>query len=268
MVFQLISEYRKYFPAEFYCWVFILGAEFGSFLNVLIFRMGHIYNKRENHIALSELKFATLLGRSYCPTCGQLIPFYHNIPILSWFFLKGKSACCHTTISFWYPLIEFGTAVAACIALMVQNVAFGLILFVLSYFIAASIGVTRKYRHDCLEFSAVAMIIVAWIYGSSIGLGFGSLILVGSVLRKPLSGSAAMLSTCFMWWACICLTLYHQLDKMQFNSSVFFLSGCLSVLIVNKLFGVTFTSAKSIWLYNISFSGYLTVIVYSIALGI
>ena len=73
---------------------FILGSFFGSFANVLIYRM----QKKEK---------LDLFKRSYCPYCYYRIPFYLNIPILSWFFLRASCANCSKKISFRYPLVEF-----------------------------------------------------------------------------------------------------------------------------------------------------------------
>ena len=73
---------------------FVIGSFFGSFSNVLIYRM-------------SEDKPLNLWGRSYCPHCECTIPFYLNIPIFSWFFLLGRCRSCKEKISFQYPLVEF-----------------------------------------------------------------------------------------------------------------------------------------------------------------
>ena len=51
-----------------------------------------------------------LMGHSRCPHCNYKIPFYLNIPILSWFFLRGLCRNCQGKISFRYPLVEFLTA--------------------------------------------------------------------------------------------------------------------------------------------------------------
>lgn len=77
--------------------IFILGACIGSFLNVCILR-------------IPEKTFFKN-ARSVCPSCGAQIPFWLNIPILAWFILRGKTACCKTKLSFHYPLIEMITAV-------------------------------------------------------------------------------------------------------------------------------------------------------------
>lgn len=73
---------------------FIYGSFFGSFANVLIYRM-------------QKEKPLNLLKKSYCPKCFYAIPFYLNIPILSWFILKGTCRNCGETFSFRYPLVEF-----------------------------------------------------------------------------------------------------------------------------------------------------------------
>ena len=77
----------------------LLGACVGSFLNVVIYRMPR---------GLSVQKPA----RSFCPVCGAGIPWYLNIPLLSWLLLRGLSACCHQPIAARYWLVE-----VACTAL-------------------------------------------------------------------------------------------------------------------------------------------------------
>lgn len=75
---------------------FIFGAIFGSFLNVLIIRLPQ------------NLSFVK--PRSYCPKCKHQISWYHNIPIFSYIFLKGKCAYCNEKISIQYPIVEIITA--------------------------------------------------------------------------------------------------------------------------------------------------------------
>ena len=75
---------------------FIFGAILGSFLNVVIYRL--------------PLKKSVVAPRSTC-ACGKLIPFYLNIPILSWIILMGKAACCKASISIQYILVEIITSV-------------------------------------------------------------------------------------------------------------------------------------------------------------
>ena len=72
---------------------FIFGACIGSFLNVLILKL-----------PLGESLLSN--KRSKCPSCGHLIYWYHNIPILSYIFLKAKCSYCGVKISFQYFLVE------------------------------------------------------------------------------------------------------------------------------------------------------------------
>lgn len=69
-----------------------LGLAFGSFLNVVIYRLPR--GESLSHPG------------SRCPGCGQAIRIYDNIPVLGWLLLRGRARCCQTRISFRYPLIE------------------------------------------------------------------------------------------------------------------------------------------------------------------
>lgn len=75
--------------------VFIFGLAIGSFLNVLIYRL--YYRK-------------SLFGFSYCPNCNHRIPWYDNIPLISFIFLRGRCRYCHQRISWQYPIVELITA--------------------------------------------------------------------------------------------------------------------------------------------------------------
>jgi leader peptidase (prepilin peptidase)/N-methyltransferase len=77
--------------------VVCLGAVIGSFLNVCIYRI--------------PMELSVSRPRSHCFSCGKTIPWYHNIPVLTWFILRGKCANCKAPISFRYPAIEAITAV-------------------------------------------------------------------------------------------------------------------------------------------------------------
>lgn len=80
----------------FYLLVFLFGACFGSFANVLIYRMP---------------KGEKITGRSHCQVCNVTVPWYHNIPLFSYFILKGKCKFCGAKFSLRYPLVEFLMAV-------------------------------------------------------------------------------------------------------------------------------------------------------------
>ena len=81
---------------------FALGCIVGSFLNVCIYRM-----PREESIVSPP---------SHCPHCGYSIPWYLNIPLVTWLWLHGQCANCQKEISMRYFLVEAltGTVFALC----------------------------------------------------------------------------------------------------------------------------------------------------------
>jgi leader peptidase (prepilin peptidase)/N-methyltransferase len=76
----------------------LLGALFGSFLNVCILRWG------------AEPKQSVVRPPSRCPKCGRGLHWYENVPVASWLILRGRCRGCREPISAQYPLVEIGTA--------------------------------------------------------------------------------------------------------------------------------------------------------------
>ncbi len=73
--------------------VFLFGIMFGSFLNVVIYRL--------------PLEKSIVKPPSSCPRCGSRIKVYDNIPILSYLLLGGKCRACKAKIPIRYPAVEF-----------------------------------------------------------------------------------------------------------------------------------------------------------------
>jgi prepilin signal peptidase PulO-like enzyme (type II secretory pathway) len=73
---------------------FVFGTVIGSFLNVVILRhnTGRFIN-----------------GRSFCTSCGKMLKWFELLPVVSFFFLKGRCKGCRSKISWQYPLVEFFT---------------------------------------------------------------------------------------------------------------------------------------------------------------
>ncbi|MEM1059409.1 MAG: A24 family peptidase [Verrucomicrobiota bacterium] len=77
--------------------VFLAGACVGSFLNVCIYR---IPNER-----------SIITPGSRCYACGKPLKFWMNLPILSWFLLRGRAGCCDVKLDSRYLMVELLTAI-------------------------------------------------------------------------------------------------------------------------------------------------------------
>lgn len=83
--------------AVIYLFVFLFGSVVGSFLNVCIHRL-----PRGESIIFPD---------SHCPSCKRSLPWYLNIPFVSYLMLGRRCAFCKAKISFRYFLVEALTAV-------------------------------------------------------------------------------------------------------------------------------------------------------------
>jgi len=84
----------------------VLGAVFGSFLNVVAYRL-------PRHESVVK-------PASHCPHCNTSVKPYDNIPVLSWLLLRGHCRNCGGAISPRYPLVEALTA-ALCVGAVLAH---------------------------------------------------------------------------------------------------------------------------------------------------
>ena len=75
-----------------FIFVIVLGALWGSFANVCIYRL--------------PIEKGVVSGRSFCPKCTNLITWKDNIPIISFLLLNGKCRKCKKKISSQYLIVE------------------------------------------------------------------------------------------------------------------------------------------------------------------
>ncbi len=106
--------------------VFFFGAMVGSFLNVCILRIP----KGESIVS----------PPSHCPACKSSIPFYDNIPLISYLILRARCRYCGARISFRYFVVELLMGVLA-VALL-PRVGLGLGYFAYFVFVASLIVIT------------------------------------------------------------------------------------------------------------------------------
>jgi leader peptidase (prepilin peptidase) / N-methyltransferase len=94
----LDARYWNAVPFHFWSLVFfVFGCMAGSFLNVCIHRM--------------PLELSVISPPSHCPHCKYSIPWYLNVPLVTWVWLRGKCRNCGAPISVRYFLVELLTGV-------------------------------------------------------------------------------------------------------------------------------------------------------------
>lgn len=74
-------------------WAFVFGACVGSFLNVVVARWPR---------GMSVVK-----PGSHCPKCSHVLPWWQNLPIISYLALRARCASCKVFISPRYVVLEF-----------------------------------------------------------------------------------------------------------------------------------------------------------------
>ena len=106
---------------------FAFGAVVGSFLNVCIHRL--------------PLGRSVVRPPSHCPSCGKTIPWYDNVPLVSYLVLKARCRSCRAPIRGRYFVVEFLTACLSLALFLVFDLsvltavyaAFGFALIVVTF---------------------------------------------------------------------------------------------------------------------------------------
>lgn len=131
--FQNLPVYLKTYPwfMNLALW-FIFGLCMGSFGNVLIYRIPR--------------KKSVIWQRSFCPKCKRNIPFYHNIPILSYLWLKGKCRFCGSSISIQYPLVELSASFLFLLSFLLWGVSITTVKMSFFYFFLLIIALIDYQR--------------------------------------------------------------------------------------------------------------------------
>lgn len=101
-----------------YTTLFIFGAIFGSFLNV---------------VALRFNTGRSLNNRSCCPTCTHTLAWYHLVPVCSYLALRGRCESCGARVSPRYLLVELGTGLLFVLAFITATNAVMLALTLLLF---------------------------------------------------------------------------------------------------------------------------------------
>ncbi|GKV93722.1 prepilin peptidase [Pectobacterium aroidearum] len=145
-----LREFALVFPAWWYGALGVLGLIVGSFLNVVIYRLPIMLERRwrqdiELQTGVTDVEHVTSYNLcwppSSCPHCQQAIAVKDNIPLFSWLWLRGRSRCCHQPVSVQYPLVEVITMLAFLVAglLWLPGIALCGALILLSFLVVLTV---------------------------------------------------------------------------------------------------------------------------------
>ena len=130
-MFKAIFDTQYWGQVPFHFWslvLFILGSMVGSFLNVCIYRL--------------PLGQSVVSPPSHCPHCKYSIPWYLNMPLITWLYLRGKCRNCGAPISVRYFLVELLTGVTFLACWLQFGHTSAVLALVYSFFLAALIAAT------------------------------------------------------------------------------------------------------------------------------
>ena len=158
---------------------FVLGSVIGSFLNVVILRI-----PKDESIAFPA---------SHCYSCGNNLKPWHNTPIISWLFLRGKCAFCGSKISMQYPIIEFVSGAIFVILAIKYTPSIPLLFVAMSFLMLLALSVIDfryKMVPDSLNLLAIFFAILgAWSIGGMLTKSQHAMLFAGgfTLLRFTLS---------------------------------------------------------------------------------
>jgi leader peptidase (prepilin peptidase)/N-methyltransferase len=229
--------------------ILLLGLILGSLANTFIYRIPlSLYPNKA-----TSTNFQLLGNRSRCTACEKIIPIYHNIPIVSYLYLKGKCRFCNHPISSMYPIIEISTA---CILLLIYlKVGINIFFFFYAiFFILLLIGSAIDIRHRILPNSISYFFGLINIYDSLIGGISGYLIIffiekTYALIYKKEGigrGDAKLLSAIGFWFGWLNLP------------TILLISSFLGLLVVFIQKFMTGNSDKNILEFKIPFGPFLS----------
>jgi leader peptidase (prepilin peptidase)/N-methyltransferase len=156
----VLSDLNLIPPTFLYIVAGLFGAIIGSFLNVVIHRL-----PREESIVFPN---------SRCPSCGTVIAFYDNIPLMSYAVLRGKCRSCKTHISARYPAVELLTALLFVVvawhdgptAALPFDLVFSAALLALVFIDAEHMILPNAITYPGIVFAVIARVAIPYLTGN------------------------------------------------------------------------------------------------------
>ena len=130
--------------------IFLMGLCIGSFLNVCIYRL--------------PASRSVVHPRSMCTNCDTLIPWYDNIPILSYLLLMGLCRHCRIKFSLRYPIVELLGGLFALGTYMKFGLGFETLiyyLFITTLLVVTFIDIDHRIIPDVISLPGIPIFFAA-----------------------------------------------------------------------------------------------------------
>lgn len=242
-------------PVFFTSAVTLIGLVFGSFLNVVIYRLP-VMLKREWMQHCAELRgeqvkalpaYNLAIPGSGCSQCGHKISALENIPIISYLFLRGYCSSCHTRIPFSYPLVEGLTAMLSGFAAWhfgFNGILLAVLIFIWAMIVLTFIDLNTQLLPDSITQPLLWIGLIVNLHGGFVDIhsavigAIAGYLTLWSVywLFKLLTGKEGMGYGDFKLLAAIGAWLGWQLLPLVilFSSVVGALIGTILILVANR----------------------------------
>lgn len=185
------------------------GAVVGSFLNVVIHRLPRLIDSHDGRITAAQYVSCLSWPPSHCPGCQHQLELRDNVPILSYFGLRGRCRFCRQPYGLRYLVVELLTAAAFayCVAMLgLTPKAFLTALFFAGLMSLTIIDVEEQLLPDAVLAPLLCL-----------GLIFNSL--YGGGIFAALLGAAAGYSV--LWFIRTCYRLYAGIEGLGYGDIKF-----------------------------------------------
>lgn len=153
----------------FYILLLLLGLIFGSFFNVLIYRL-----PRQESVVWPG---------SRCPHCRHPLSVSDNLPLVSFLLLRGSCRYCQAPISYQYPLVEGMTSLATVLIGWTFGLSWAFFqawLFLSALLVVSVIDLSHQIIPNVITYPGIVIgFVLSWLtgapgwYSSLIGLLLG-----------------------------------------------------------------------------------------------
>ena len=212
---ETVVNFPKFFGAAY---SFISGLILGSFLNVVVLR------------AFSGESI--VLPPSKCPQCNNKLKWFHNIPVVSYLFLRGKCAFCNQKISVQYPLVELVTGCTFLGAFLIWGFSFMTLFACLFAFMFIVLSVTD------LKEKVIFVVHALWL--AAFGVIFNLLNIAGGDGLQNLIDSIIGIFVGFFVIEIISLLSKKLFGQRVFGEGDSYILGAIGAIVGYKVVGISF----------------------------